>query len=122
MKRGFLLIEIIISILLLSLSTLALTKLNGSTIDIFTKIESNRLLSKDISLMINYVRQGNHKTSKTPYDILSKFYTIDNFDVKKQFNKHKYAIDIQKKHKEDLKIITLKFKKYKYIRERLLYE
>ena len=96
MKKAFLLIEMMFGIVILSVSILALVKLNGIGIFKLEHIKQKLPMVKNSAIMISYLTVDYNKKSKTAYDVLSKVYNIDNFDAKKVLSKEKYDIEVSK--------------------------
>ena len=83
-------------IVILSISILALVKLNGVGIFKLEHIKQKLPMVKNSAIMISYLTVDYNKKSKTAYDVLSKVYNIDNFDAKKVLSKEKYDIEVSK--------------------------
>ena len=96
MKRAFLLIEMMFGIVILSISILALVKLNGMGIFKLEHIKQKLPMVKNSAIMIPYLTVDYNKKSRTAYDVLSKVYNINNFDAKKVLSKEKYDIEVSK--------------------------
>jgi hypothetical protein len=95
-KRAFLLIEMMFGIVILSISILALVKLNGMGIFKLEHIKQKLPMVKNSAIMIPYLTVDYNKKSRTAYDVLSKVYNINNFDAKKVLSKEKYDIEVSK--------------------------
>jgi hypothetical protein len=95
-KKAFLLIEMMFGIVILSISILALVKLNGVGIFKLEHMKEKLPMVKNSAIMISYLTVEYNKRSRTAYDILSKVYNIDNFDAKKVLSKEKYDIEVSK--------------------------
>ena len=96
MKKAFLLIEMMFGIVILSISILALVKLNGVGIFKLEHIKQKLPMVKNSAIMIPYLTVDYNKRSRTAYDVLSKVYNIDNFDAKKVLSSEKYDIEVSK--------------------------
>jgi hypothetical protein len=95
-KKAFLLIEMMFGIVILSISILALVKLNGIGIFKLEHMKEKLPIVKNSAVMISYLTVEYNKRSRTAYDILSKVYNIDNFDAKKVLSSEKYDIEVSK--------------------------
>ncbi len=94
MRASFLLIEAIMAIVILSFSLVALLQLNSTTINMLSFVSSRSLLYQDASLMSQSITKDYNKKTKSAYDVVSKRYNIDNFDVKQALSKDKYDIKV----------------------------
>jgi hypothetical protein len=95
-KKAFLLIEMMFGIVILSISILALVKLNGIGIFKLEHIKEKLPMVKNSAIMISYLTVDYNKKSRTAYAVLSKVYKINNFDVRKVLSKEKYDIEVSK--------------------------
>ena len=101
-KNSFLLIEIMVSIMILSISIMALMKLSDSNISSFEHIISKKQISKDFSSILLSIEKDDNKRIKTPLDFLSKKYSIADRDIKLILSENKYEFNVEKYSKIDL--------------------
>jgi hypothetical protein len=121
MKKSFLMIEAIIGILLVSISAFALLNLNNTIVDRYSHIKQKIPFSRDAAIMVCNIKQKNHKTTKTAYDIISQVYDINNLDARKYLKERKYDIYYKRDNylnlaelaQYDVKKVIISYKKKK---------
>jgi len=113
-NKGFILIEIIISVMLLSVAGITLLKLNSNQKKLYTIARDKLEFSKEISIVVNQHSINLHKKNINLYDIVKKKYNLKNNNLIKMLKDtnidylQKYSSIInQKLEKEDQKITFL---------------
>ena len=91
MRKGFTLIEIMISVAISSIVGMALLTMNSNSIALFTKIQNSSDISEQLSLIGSHGEVRFNHTDKTLYDILNKNYTIDNDEARHYLEEIKYS-------------------------------
>jgi|GEM_PF-4530211 len=83
MKKAFTIIEVIISVVILSLVGVAILKSAGLNLDYFTKISKKSQASNYITIIANHPDPDFNHLKKSLYDFLEKEYFIDDGDILK---------------------------------------
>ncbi len=82
-SRGFVLVEIIISVMLLSFAGIALLKVNSNQKKLYSIAQNKLEDSRQISIIINRHSIEMHKKNLNLYDVVKKNYKIKNDKLKK---------------------------------------
>jgi len=90
-RKGFTLIEIMISVAITSIVGMALLTMNNNTLHLFTKIQNSSDITEQLSLIGSHGDVKYNRTDKTLYDILNKTYQIDNDEARQYLENIKYA-------------------------------
>ncbi|HIP44688.1 MAG TPA: hypothetical protein EYG93_05075 [Sulfurospirillum arcachonense] len=77
-NRGFILIEIIISVMLLSFAGIALLKVNSNQKKLYSIAKNKLEISKKMSILINQHSIDLHKKKINLYDSIKKKYNLKN--------------------------------------------
>lgn len=88
-KKGFILVEIIVSVLLLSITSIALLKVTSNQKRIYTLSKSKLNFSQYSSILTNRHNINFHKKNINLYEIIKKEYVIKNdklMDILKNTN------------------------------------
>ena len=91
MRKGFTLIEIMVSVAISSIVGMALLSMNNNTIHLFTKLQNGSNIAEQLSLIGSHGDVKFNKTDKTLYDILNKSYQIDNDEARRYIENIKYT-------------------------------
>ncbi len=91
MRKGFTLIEIMVSVAISSIVGMALLSMNNNTIHLFTKLQNGSNIAEQLSLIGSHGDVKFNKTDKTLYDILNKTYQIDNDEARRYLENIKYT-------------------------------
>ena len=90
-RKGFTLIEIMISVAITSIVGMALLTMNNNTMHLFTKIQNSSDIAEQLSLIGAHGDIKYNHTDKTLYDILNKTYQIDNDEARQYLENIKYS-------------------------------
>jgi prepilin-type N-terminal cleavage/methylation domain-containing protein len=102
--RAFTLIEVLISVLIVSITAIALLDLQSSGIKLFNYNTQKEVDYKTASAIYSILDIKYHKTEKSLYDLIKTKYNISNFDIKKELDSKKVSILVRKETKEENKI------------------
>ncbi len=91
MRKGFTLIEIMVSVAISSIVGMALLSMNNNTVHLFTKLQNGSNIAEQLSLIGSHGDVKFNKTDKTLYDILNKSYQIDNDEARRYIENIKYT-------------------------------
>lgn len=86
-SRGFVLVEIIISVMLLSFAGMALLKVNFDQKKLYEIAKSKLELSKQISIVTNMHSQDLHKKNLNLYEVVKRKYKLKNKNLIKTLKK-----------------------------------
>jgi len=102
--KAFTLIEVLISVLIVSITAIALLDLQSSGIKLFNYNAQKEVDYKTASAIYSILDIKYHKTEKSLYDLIKTKYNISNFDIKKKLDSKKVSILVRKETKEENKI------------------
>jgi prepilin-type N-terminal cleavage/methylation domain-containing protein len=105
--RGFTLIEVLISVFILSLVGGSLLSLNKSNLKLLSFKESHIQDYKNLSVIANHLDPKYNHLTKSNYDLIKNSYQIDNREIKEKLQSTKNKISYEKKEIEDIVTYTV---------------
>jgi competence protein ComGC len=91
-KKSFTLVEVLISITIISIVGLALLKLNANSTKMINYLSEKSGTNEHISLFAVNLNEDLHNKKKSLYEIIEKKYNIRNDDVRKALKNKEYNI------------------------------
>lgn len=91
MKNAFTLMEVMVAVLIASISGLALLQMNSQAIYLFERMKETSRMTETASLIGLHADKRFHKTDKTLYDLLDGSYEIINDEFRKYLKETKYT-------------------------------